>query len=380
MQQPASETNDTIPIVQLCLPHYRIPFYLDLTEKITDRLLVVAGPYNFGGTPLSVAETPGVRRVNIHNRFMLKYSFVVQHPLPPVVFHSRVAVLEFNPRILTTVSTLVRRKQAGRATILWGHGLSYRRKTAGWVRKLRAWMAQRADAAIFFDTQGKQDFIDLGVPAEKLFVAYNSIDVQGIRRLAAKHQAERKHILFVGRLLPGKNVDLLLDGFLRALGNLPPETKLIIIGDGPERTNLRAQTEAAGAGARVELPGEITEEAQLAPYFAQSMLAVYPSGVGLFAIHSLAYGVPMLLADVKHKPEAEIFVRDRNCAFFAPDDPQALAAQLQSLLAQPDKLQAMGQAGIEDVTARYSVQRMSDVFVQAFDYALSGSMYSHVVL
>jgi glycosyltransferase involved in cell wall biosynthesis len=100
---------------------------------------------------------------------------------------------------------------------------------------------------------------------------------------------------------------------------------------------------------------------------------VYPSGVGLFAIHSLAYGVPLLLADVIHKPEAEVLIQGRNCELFCADNASALAEKLTTLIAKPDKLSAMGQYSIEDVTAKYSVENMSDTFLRTFEYVLTQS-------
>ena len=233
-------------------------------------------------------------------------------------------------------------------------------------------MAQLADAVIFYEDEGRRDFITLGLSQEKLFVAYNAIDVQKIRQLATQYTTDRQHILFVGRLIAAKKADLLLDGFTKALDSLPPQTKLIIIGDGPERKKLLAQVEEAGILSRVEFPGEITDDELLAPYFTRSILAVSPGYVGLSAIHSLAYGVPMLVADAEpHSPEVEVLTPGQNCEFFSAGDSDALAEQLRVLVAQPDKLLAMGQVGIESVTAKYSLQHMSNVFLQAFDYVLA---------
>jgi len=260
----------------------------------------------------------------------------------------------------------------GRPIILWGHGLSPRSNSSQWANKVRKWMAQLADAVIFYNNRGKHDFINLGLPQEKLFVAHNAIDVGTIRQLVTKYITERKHILFIGRLIAAKKVDLLLQGFAKALDSLPPHTKLFIIGDGPEKVKLFAQAEEAGILPRIEFTGEITSDELLAPYFSQSILSVSPGSVGLSAIHSLAYGVPMLVADDEpHGPEVELLIGGRNCEFFAASDSNNLAHKLKNLMAQPDKLFALGQAGIEDVTSKYNLQHMSNVFLQAFNYVLT---------
>jgi hypothetical protein len=45
-----------------------------------------------------------------------------------------------------------------------------------------------------------------------------------------------------------------------------------------------------------------------------------------------------------------------------------LAEALKTLMSEPRKLRAMGQAAVEDVTANYSLERMAAVFMEAFDY------------
>lgn len=367
-----------VSIIQLCLPHYRVPFFARLTKELSGRLSIVAGPHSFGGSPVSLSETPGICRVDVHNFFFgspnlfFGDQLVIQHPLPANVFSSTVTVLEFNPRILSNLWILVQRKQMGRPVILWGHGLSPRPDSPRWVKKIRQRMGQFADALIFYNDKGKRDFMDLGFSQDKLFVAHNAIDVRRTRQLASKHTAERKHVLFVGRLIAAKKVDLLIEAFAKVLDNLPTQTKLIIIGDGPERTKLFAQAEGAGISSRVEFVGEIIDDELLAPYFARSMLAVSPGYIGLFAIHSLAYGVPMLVADDEpHSPEVEALTEGQNCEFFSACDSDALAEKLKALSAQPDRLSVMGQAGVKDVTAKHSLQHMSNVFLRAFNYVLS---------
>ena len=360
----------SVSVVQMALTHYNLPFYSALTSNCAGRVWIIAGPHFFGGSPASVVEAPGVNRLDTRNMF-IGGQLAVQWPLPGAVFSSDIAVLEFNPRILSNLWILVRRKQRGRAVILWGHGLSRRRNSPAWAPAVKTWMAQRADGLVFYSDKGKKDFSALGVPEEKLFVAYNSIDVEGIRRLAAESGTGGKDVLFIGRLVASKKVDLLVDGFARALKGIPSGTKLIIIGDGPERSRLRARALELGCRERVEFVGEVTEEWRLAPYFARSAVSISPGPIGLSAIHSLAYGVPVLLADAEpHNPEVEVLSEGRNCVYFPAGDADALADRIKELLAQSERLSALGRRGVEDVTTRYSVRSMVSVFLECFEYVL----------
>ncbi len=356
-----------VVIIQPCLPHYRIPFFAELSRRLDGRLIVVAGPYNFGKSPVSVPHTPEVKRIDVRNIFVAN-RLAIQTP-PSVTWSCPIAVLSFDIRTLSNLWLFAERRRRRLPTIFWGHGLSARPNSPRWVRSLRVWLARQADAVIFYSDKGKRDFVQLGVGEDKLFVAHNSIDIEAIGQAAARCSAERKDVLFIGRLIPAKKVDLLIQAFARALPRLSSDTRLIVTGDGPERSNLVALTRELGVSQSVEFVGEKTREEDLAPIFARGAVCVSPGYIGLSAIHSLAYGVPLLVADNEpHSPEIEAFVPKENGEYFAANDPNSLANRLVEMLAQPDRLREMGIKGQMSVQRKYSVQNMVDVFLQAFDY------------
>lgn len=356
-----------ISIVQLCLPHYRVPLFVELTRRTPQGLVIIAGIYSFNGSPVSVNHTPPLNRIVVHN-FYLANQLAIQS-LPPMAWESSIAILQFDPRILSNLWLLLQRKRLRRPVILWGQGLSRRLFSPAWTVRLRSWMAHQADALIFYDERGRQDFLRLGLPKEKLFVANNSIDVEAVWSLSLQHRAERRHILFIGRLISNKKADLLVEGFARAYRRLPKGTRLIIIGDGPERNRLTSLIYERQIAEAVALAGEITDDVELAPLFAQSAICVSPGAIGLSAIHSLAYGVPLLVADAEpHGPEIEVLLPGETGEYFPANDADALANRLVELLAHPQRLADMGDKGRDLVQAKYSVQHMADVFLQAFDY------------
>ncbi len=354
-------------IIQPCLPHYRVPFFAELSRRLDGRLIVVAGPYNFGKSPVSVPHTPEIKRVDVRNIFIA--SRLAFQTLPSITWSCPIAVLSFDIRTLSNLWLFAQRRRRRLPTIFWGHGLSPRPNSPRWVRSLRVWLARQADAVIFYSDKGKRDFVQLGVAEDKLFVAHNSIDIEAIGQVAARCSAQRKDVLFIGRLIPAKKADLLIRAFARALPQLPSDTHLIMVGDGPERSNLMALTQALEVSQFVEFVGEKTEEEDLARIFARAAICVSPGYIGLSAIHSLAYGVPLLVADNEpHSPEIEVFVPEENGEYFVANDPASLANRLVELLAQPDRLREMGIKGQMLVQRKYSVQNMADVFLQAFDY------------
>ena len=357
----------TATILELILPHYREPFFKELTRCFQGKLTIVVGKKSFGGTPVSVESTPELRRINTNNVFIQK-KFAFQFPLPRNVWSDDIVVVDFNIRIVSYVWILLLRKLLRRPIILWGHGFSRRENSPSLFRKIRIFFANLADALILYSEQGKQSFIEAGIDEQKLFVANNAIDVRNIDQYLSNDDQQRHHLIYVGRLIPSKKIHLLLKAFANAATHLPEQTKLFIIGDGPERESLLQGVEEH-VRSRVVFTGEITDEEQLAFYFSQSLLAVSPGTIGLFAIHSLAHKVPVLTSDNEaHGPEIELLVDGRNSCFFKANDANDLAEKLKHLVNTPQNLLEMGRIGHKDVVAKYSIQAMCHSFLEAFEY------------
>ncbi|MEO6369007.1 MAG: glycosyltransferase, partial [Steroidobacteraceae bacterium] len=161
----------------------------------------------------------------------------------------------------------------------------------------------------------------------------------------------------LGRLHPVKGYDVLIGALsmLRAQGFVPPtEYQLTIAGEGAERSRLAAMARDAGIG-QLQMPGFVDQPHE---FLAQQHLYVQPSRSEGFCIgvhEAMVAGLPILasaVGEVTHSVEAGV-----NGYAVPPDDPGALARQLQRLLSSPDSLHAMGAAGRERVLRKFSRQR-----------------------
>ncbi|MGI5347590.1 glycosyltransferase [Streptomyces sp. CA-250714] len=152
-----------------------------------------------------------------------------------------------------------------------------------------------------------------GVPAARLCTVPNGVDATRFRfdpcvRAAVRQQLGLAPGAFVvagvGRLVPGKRFDALLDA-VAAL----PEARLLLAGDGPERPALHARAAALGIADRVLLLGACSGGLGAAPpggpaldvpgVLAAADVFVSPSAeesFGLAAVEALAAGLPVLYA------------------------------------------------------------------------------------
>jgi glycosyltransferase involved in cell wall biosynthesis len=167
-------------------------------------------------------------------------------------------------------------------------------------------------------------------------VVPNSYDETNFRLLP--DIARDRDVIFLGRLVPYKGADVVVDaiGLLAARGRPANAT---IIGLGPEENALRARTDAAGIADRVTFAGPVRGE-ELARLLNRHQILVVPSRweepFGIVALEGLACGCVVAVADSGALPE----VIGPCGPVFPKNDPAALAATLEELLQDPARLAA----------------------------------------
>jgi glycosyltransferase involved in cell wall biosynthesis len=161
-------------------------------------------------------------------------------------------------------------------------------------------------------------------------------------------------VLGVGRLIPQKDFPTLLHAFRLLRGRRP--ARLVILGEGPERSALEALARELGIEKDVSLPGFLDN-----PYAAMARASVFAlssrwEGFGNVVVEALAAGTPVVSTDCPSGP-SEILAGGRFGALVPPGDPDALAAALeQSLDAPPPPDVLRGRAGefrVEHAAERY---------------------------
>jgi len=125
-------------------------------------------------------------------------------------------------------------------------------------------------------------------------VAPNGIDLAAVER--ARPAADASDLVFVGRLLEHKGVDLLLEAVaaLRARGR---PLRAIVIGSGPQRDELRRHAQARGVGDLVDFRDDVGEADEVYGLLKASRAFVFPSrreGFGIAILEALACGLPVV--------------------------------------------------------------------------------------
>lgn len=226
------------------------------------------------------------------------------------------------------------------------------------------WAYQRLDAVIGVSVGVANDLARSSGLSGDVFKVINNPAALG--RVDSRSEAPnelassaRPIFLTVGTLKRVKRQDLLIEAFSR----LPPEGRgtLCIVGDGPERTALKARIQQLGLEGHVLMPGFV---ANPGPWYAAADVFVLSSeyeGFGNVIVEALEYGLPIVSTDCIAGP-SEILDGGRYGTLVLVGNAGALAEGMQQALAAPLNRGAL-EARARDFELDVVADRYLDVLV-----------------
>lgn len=173
-------------------------------------------------------------------------------------------------------------------------------------------------------------------------------------------------LVFVGRLVSDKGVELLLDALSR-LAQRGRRVRLTVIGDGPEGPALREQGASLGLGTQVEFAGRLVGPALVAALSTHQVLvvpSVWEEPFGVVALEAMACGCVPLVARSGGLPDAV----GAAGLVVARGDPEALAQGIEALLGDP-ALRDRYRAEAPSHLARHTRERVARDYLRLIDDA-----------
>jgi len=213
----------------------------------------------------------------------------------------------------------------------------------------------------------------VGLPDSKLRVVHYGLDAPPAAWGSAggpELPPEAPVLLAVCRLVPQKGVDVAIEALTQVRGG-HPDAHLVVLGEGPLRAELSELATRLGIGDAVSFPGRVGD---VAWWLRRASVVVHPArweGFGLALLEAMLCARPVVASAVSSVPE---IVADGETGLLVPsDDPVALAKAVASLLDDPTRAAAMGEAGRARAAVEFSVALMADRTVAAYEEALSSA-------
>jgi glycosyltransferase involved in cell wall biosynthesis len=223
-----------------------------------------------------------------------------------------------------------------------------------------------ARAIIAVSNAVKQHLVAQGLPAERITVIHNGVDLRAMSHSRGGGVDVRAQwglpkqapvLVTVGRLAPQKGHRYLLEAVeILSRDERWRELRLLVVGTGALLAQLQREAEERGLGERVTFCGFHRD---VLPFLQASDIFVLPSvqeGLSLSALEAMALAKPVVACRVGGTPE--VVVDGETGLLVAPGEPGELAHALERLMSDPSQARAMGEAGKRRVQEAFDLEQM----------------------
>jgi len=241
------------------------------------------------------------------------------------------------------------------------------------ITKFRKYYLNKLDAHVCYIEEAVDILTSYGVEKSKIHIIYNSPDTDKI--FSYKSAIEKSstlldpnpyRIIHVGRLVKWKKVHLLI----AVLHKLIPKfnnAELIVIGNGPEEENLKAQAVQLGIEKNVKFIGGIYDPEVLGKYFNASSLYVLAGVGGLSINEAMCYGKPVICS-VCDGTEKKLVRDNYNGFFFENDNENDLYKKIDYLFNSPELMSQMGNHSLKIIEDEINIHTVINGYERTFNY------------
>ena len=244
-------------------------------------------------------------------------------------------------------------------------------------RKYRSYMLDRVvfkniSSTIALSEQHKRYLSNvLKYPENKLLVISNgvnmskfciSVDKDAFRR-GPGIEGNRKVVGIIGRLDPVKRHDIFIDAAYSVCSN-NKNVVFLIIGDGPERTNIEKKIESLGMTDNIKLLGHRTDVPELLNVIDLSVLSSDTEALPMAIIEAMAAGLPIVATNVGSL--SDLVEDGMNGYLVPPDSSEALARAILKIVDNDSTALRMGQISAAQVRERFTEEIMLDKYEKLF--------------
>ncbi|MDD5547584.1 MAG: glycosyltransferase family 4 protein [Candidatus Pacebacteria bacterium] len=206
-----------------------------------------------------------------------------------------------------------------------------------------------------------------GVDIKNFSKKYSELEIKELRdRLGLK---DEYIIVTTSRLVYKNGVDVLIDAIAK-FREKTPNVKCLVVGDGPERSNLESKIKKLGIERNILLLGQIDQK-EIPLYLKISDIFARPSrseGLGNSFLEAMAAGIPVIGTPVGGIVD---FLVDKETGFIMQvDDSKELADKIDFIIQNPELCKKIANNGLKMVKDRYSWDKIAESFSDIFNNKL----------
>jgi len=242
--------------------------------------------------------------------------------------------------------------------------------------RMHQWVDRRLARLIAVSEAARKAMIRReGLPPEKISTVHNGIPLPSLAGPGASCRPEppvgsaEAVVVTVCRLAREKGVAGLIEAVPRVLRD-NPDTRFVIVGDGPLRADLEAKASALGITGVVTFTGFRPDAGQFIAGCDLFVLASPAEPFGLVLLEAMALAKPVVA--VGTGGPAEIVLDGQTGLLVPPADPEAMAGAISALLSDPPRRTAMGAAGRSRFEQKFTARHMAEATMEVYRRVVAG--------
>jgi glycosyltransferase involved in cell wall biosynthesis len=323
--------NTTICCIFNLAAHYRAAIYRRIDQEF-DSHFYIGDRVHIPIKLMDYEELKGFK--GILQYVPLGYNFYWQKNAVKLVFKPyQHYILNGEPHCVSTWLILFFANILGKKTYLWTHGWY---GNEGLLKRiLKKIFFLLSYKVLLYGDYARQLMIKEGFKPEKLHCIYNSLDYENqcaVRKNLALTDIYKKHfgndfpvLIYIGRIQKIKKLKLLVEA-LRILIKKGVECNIVIVGNLADDNSIEGIVTNYELKENVWFYGPCYDERKIGELIFNAELCITPGNIGLTAMHSLAYGTPVITHDnfTEQGPEFEAIEKGVNGDFFIFDNVDSL--------------------------------------------------------
>ena len=222
----------------------------------------------------------------------------------------------------------------------------------------------------------ERDLIAVGIPRDKIVRIPNGIEPRSASPGTMSVRPElgiapnAPVASFVGRLIPEKGVDWLLEAW-RTVARARPDARLLIVGDGPHRHALGEKAAALGISGSVVFLGHRPDVERVLDGSDLFALPSYREGMSNALLEAMIAGLPVVVSDDLAGGNVEIVTNEEDGLVVPLGSAPALANAMLRLFADAPFRRRLGERARATVTRRFSIETVADLYLSLYQDVLA---------
>jgi L-malate glycosyltransferase len=362
-------------IVQRRLPHYRVPLFCDLRDRLRARHIELRLLIGKPTRSELLKQDSGV--LSWAEQLPTRYfGPLCWQPFSQQLRKAELVIVTQENRLLYNHWLLVRPRKFKLA--FWGHGGNFQRSSrSGVSERFKSWTTRRADWWFAYTSLSVARIAATGFPEDQITNVENAADTATIVTQRASVQAPEIETLrrslsldgpvgvFIGSLYKEKRLAFLLESCL-AIRKRVHNFHLVIMGAGPQYSTVTAWSRQYD-WLRVLGPQSGLDKVR---YAMLGEVFLNPGLVGLGILDSFAFELPLFTTNCGlHSPEIAYLQSGHN-GMMTEDDVDAYANTVADFIQDRERLDVL-KAGCRGSASRYTIENMSRRFALGVATALA---------